>query len=147
MFCLDRYFPGWDLQVERRLKGEESKTEAEIKAMDLTQVIDYVLPLERIAVKYPHACNPITFTLLADDPMKGFSVSELKTKLHAYYDMMLYVGKHYDPKTRKCSPTPVLANTRESMIYFGYSGGNDGISGVVYNKARNEWCVEQANYC
>jgi hypothetical protein len=141
------YFDDWSLRVEHELK-KSGLNDTEIKALNLTFKHDkYVLPLSKIAVKYPHSKNPITFTIMADDELRGFTVDELKEKLFAYYHMLLYMANHYDYRVNKCvdgnGNVPIDAQLIKTP--FGY--GPDGISGLVYNKLRDEWHVEKSNYC
>jgi hypothetical protein len=55
-------------------------------------VCDYILSLSQISVQYPHSQNRTIFTIMANDEMRGFTQQELKDKVYAYYEMLLYMA-------------------------------------------------------
>lgn len=162
------YFDDWELLVEKKLKGELYKLSvSQIQDLHLNLNMSeddccskYILPISQISVKYPHSRNPTTFTIMADDELHGFTAKELKEKIYSYYHMLLYMGKYYDARVKKCLTPDELKLCKDvrkwdnelpfemQLIKTNHMGcGNEGISGLVYNKIRDEWHVEKANYC
>lgn len=87
------------------------------KTFDLERPDDIVLESSFIDIFYSNPCwkERVTFTIWADDPMKGFTRKELAIKAMQRFHLLYYLCDNYnmeegkiDPERSTCSFSPVL---------------------------------------
>ena len=96
---------------------------------------DYVLPLKKIKVLFPHPFQEKPFvTVFANDPRIGITRKELAEKLNKAEQAMILLEE------MKCTSSI-------GTLFLTLQIDNSGVGALVYRKASNDWIVVPDNWC
>ncbi len=97
----------------------------------------------------PNYDPKVTYSITADDEIKGFTRKELALKTMRLYHMMFYISKYYDPISGKVVDDPTKLNERTQLfrpVLHEWQYRNNGISSLKYVKENDHWICEMADY-
>lgn len=102
-----------------------------------------VLPCNYIRINYNYPCwrEPVTFTIVADDEINGFTRVELMKKCLQRYHLLYYLSTNYNVDEGKISDKP---SGLFSGMFNSYT--TNGIKSLRYSKERNYWIFECIEY-
>lgn len=104
---------------------------------------DFILRVSRVPVRFGYpARNPVTFTVMADNQLRGFTLGELIVKIERYYAFIEQVGTHWDMESN------TLLNSKPSKTPFdvAWDSAGNSIAYLVYSETDKVWNVERASW-
>jgi len=88
--------------------------------------------------RYPMLQSDVTFKIMADNELDGFTMKELVLKVMQRYHMLVFMWQNYDIKNGIINPTS--RNCFKPLVYESDWTMN-AVTGLKYNKTNNTWMV------
>lgn len=114
-----------------------------VKTMDVNGLIyenEIILKCSYINVwfKYPMHDRDVTFKIMADNTIDGFTMKELVLKVMQRYHMLVFMWQNYDIKQGIINPG--VKNCFQPFMY-DCDWLMNGVVGLEYNKEKDIWMV------
>lgn len=93
--------------------------------------------------KYPMRQTDVTFKMMADNEMNGFTLNELALKVMQKYHMLVFMWQNYDLKQGIINPG--VHNCFQPFMYE-CDWLMNGVTGLQYDKPTNTWEVLLIDY-
>ena len=149
-----------DIEIEKDFDSDYDENEMDLGGLlyenfmqnkiDIKNPDDIVLQCSNAKIHYSYPCSPsnaVTFTIQADDEMKGFTRKELAVKAMHFFHLIYYIYQHYDTNTRNFIPDkgPGVYEGLFRPTCFPGEYENNGLRNLQYNKEKDYWefiCME-----
>lgn len=116
------------------------------KTFRLENENEVILPLSHINVHFSYPCSNdnVTFGIVADNPIRGFTRLELATKVMQRFHLLYYLFCNYSLEEGEINSSNSSAIFAPMTTTDEYT--DNGLAGLSYDKKLNRWDFECINY-